>query len=65
VLDKWLESMLKLYAPQIAWLHQQRDAKIAQWQKQTPGENAFDCEDLEELSSLPIDLVKQINWLQN
>lgn len=63
VLDKWVEGMLHLFAPQIAWLHEARDQKIQQHQKLNPNENAYMDYDLEELSEIDIDMKKQIEWI--
>lgn len=63
VLDLWVEGMLHLFAPQIAWLNLQRDASIARWQRRHPESNAYEHHRLEELSSLPIDLADQISWI--
>jgi hypothetical protein len=63
ILDKWVEGMLHLFAPQIAWLHQERDRKIQLHQKKTSIENPYLDYDLEELAEIPIDLKQQIEWI--
>jgi hypothetical protein len=63
VLDSWMESMLQLFAPQIAWLSQQRDETIARWQRAHPDKNAYEARRLEELSELPVNLNAQVRWL--
>ena len=63
VLDQWVEGILHLFAPQIAWLHTKRDEAIMHHQRQFPEVNAYEDEALEELSSIDIDLTKQIQWL--
>lgn len=62
VLDRWVEGMLQLFAPQIAWLHQARDKRIEQHSQNTSDNPYLDYE-LEELSELSIDLKKQIEWI--
>lgn len=63
ILDTWLEGMLHLFAPQISWLHQARDRRIQQQQAVNPVSNPYLDDELEELSELPIDLKKQIEWV--
>ncbi|KTD61237.1 DUF6969 family protein [Legionella spiritensis] len=63
ILDQWVEGMLHLFAPQIAWLHQQRDNILEQYKKTHPGQNAYESHDLEEVSQIAIDLQAQIQWL--
>lgn len=63
VLDQWVEGMMHLFAPQIAWLQLARDDTIHHHQKQHPHINAYKDENLEELSSIAIDLNQQIQWL--
>ena len=62
-LDKWVESMHQLFAPQIIWLHQERDHRVAAWQKKYPSRNPYEDRELEEITSIPIDIVDQVNWL--
>lgn len=62
-LDQWVEGMLHLFAPQIAWLHQMRDKKIRDHQLNQKVENPYMDYELEELSEIPIDLKKQIEWV--
>ena len=64
-LDNWVESMLKLFSPQIAWLHYQRDALMAERQLTHPEQNHYEDQSLEELSSIPIELNNQIQWILN
>lgn len=63
ILDQWVEGMLHLFAPQIAWLHQKRDEKIKEVQTEKPDGNAYEDHDIEELSSINIDLNQQIQWI--
>jgi hypothetical protein len=63
ILDKWVEGMLHLFAPQISWLHQARDKRIQQQLAIDSAANPYMNYDLEELSELPIDIKKQIKWI--
>jgi len=63
LLDRWIESLLHLFSPQITWLMQQRDANIQALQLKYPHENIYEDERFEELSSLPINIGQQIAWL--
>jgi hypothetical protein len=63
ILDKWVEGIVHLFAPQIAWLHQERDKIIQKYQITSPQENIYLNEDIEELSSINIDLRAQIEWV--
>lgn len=64
-LDQWVEGMLHLFAPQIAWLHQERDAKMAQYAQENPTDNIYENRAIEELSEISIDLQTQIQWLMD
>lgn len=63
ILDSWIEGMLHLFAPQIAWLHQERDHAIQRYQAEHPLENPYLNESLEELSSIDIDIKEQVEWV--
>lgn len=63
ILDKWVDGMIHLFAPQISWLHHARDKRIQQHQSINPESNPYLDYDLEELSELPIDLKKQVEWV--
>lgn len=63
ILDKWVEGILHLFAPQISWLHQARDLHIAHHKHINSVENPYTDFDLEDLSEISIDLKKQIEWL--
>ena len=65
ILDQWVEGMIHLFAPQIEWLHQQRDIAVAHYQSLHPGKNVYIDHALEELSDISIDLKDQIQWLIN
>ena len=58
VLDQWVEAMLHLFAPQITWLHQTRDAVA-----QREGADIYNNPLIEELSEISINLKTQIQWL--
>lgn len=63
ILDQWVEGMLKLFSPQIAWLQQQRDKKIEIHRTLNASANPYLDYELEELSEIPIDLKQQIEWI--
>lgn len=62
-LDQWVEGMLHLFAPQIEWLHQERDRRMNEYQIKSPQVDPFMNFDLEEISEIGIDLKKQIEWI--
>lgn len=63
VLDQWVEGMLKLFLPQITWLHHQRDAAMKHHKLVSPQSNTYEDRDIEVLSEIPIDLKHQIEWI--
>lgn len=67
VLDHWIESILNLFSPQIIWLHQQRDQRIEQlqtkWKASNEATSVYEDPNIEELSSIWIDMKTQIQWL--
>ena len=63
VLDRWVEGIIHLFAPQITWLQQARDYQVIQHQLQNPGMNIYENHDFQELSSIPISLTDQVQWL--
>ena len=65
ILDRWVEGMVKLFAPQIVWLQRSRDALITRHQATNPEDNAYTNHELEELSQIPINLSEQIQWLMS
>ena len=65
ILDQWIEGMLHLFSPQIAWLHHKRDAVIEHHTLRNPDINAYEDHDIEELSEISIDLKSQIEWIIN
>lgn len=62
-LDKWVDGILHLFLPQIAWLYLQRDRIMAQHQALHPEDNIYLKQDIEEISSIDIDLKQQIEWI--
>ena len=63
VLDRWVEGMLHLFAPQIAWLNQERDKTIQNLLLNKPDENPYLNTEVEELSFINIDFKKQVEWV--
>ncbi|MGQ3890479.1 DUF6969 family protein [Legionella sp. CNM-4043-24] len=63
VMDQWVSGMIQLFAPQIHWLHMVRDQNIEQLRLKAPDENAFENREIEELSSIPLDFSRQIEWI--
>lgn len=63
ILDQWVEGMLHLFAPQISWLHQEREQRMNELQSLNPQANLYNDYDLEELSEIPIDIKKQVEWV--
>jgi hypothetical protein len=63
VLDRWIEGMLHLFAPQVIWLQQARDRCIDDYRLQNGVDNPLIDQNLEELSTIAIDLKKQVEWL--
>lgn len=65
ILDQWVESMIHLFAPQIAWVYTQRDIAIKHHQQANPKTLVHDDKNIEELSSIEINLTQQIQWIMN
>lgn len=42
VVNRWITAMLRLFRPQIAELLKRRDAAVAKWKKDHPGEDVFE-----------------------
>lgn len=55
----WLTSVLRLFRPQIETLLKQRDERIVAWQKDNPGQNAYEDRALEVISALPVNIDEQ------
>jgi hypothetical protein len=63
VLDRWVEGMIHVFSPQIHWLQQKRDQKVADRRTQGNNYDVYEDTEIEELSEIPIDLNQQIQWL--
>ena len=63
VLDRWVEGMIQLFAPQIQWVNMARDKALAEAKLLYPDSNVYEDDRFEELSEIPIDLHTQIQWL--
>jgi hypothetical protein len=63
VLDQWVDGILKIFSPQIAWLHNQRDKIMVKHALEHPHQNIYEDKTIEELSEISIDLKTQIQWL--
>lgn len=63
ILDKWVEGVIQLFTPQITSLHQERDKIIQSHIQTNPEQNIFMNKEIEELSSININLKKQIEWV--
>ena len=63
VLDRWVEGMLHLFAPQIQWVNDARDRTIAHYKALYPDSNPYEAPELDLLSEISIDLMKQIQWI--
>lgn len=63
ILDKWVEAMVFIFAPQIAWLHVQRDKIMQHHRCLKQDHNIYDDHSIEEISAISIDVRKQIQWI--
>lgn len=64
LVDTWVENIVQVFAPQIAWLYQQRDAQMAQHLAAAEkGENPYLDKKIEELASISVSLEQQIAWI--
>lgn len=61
--NRWVTAMVRLFRPQIGEIVRKRDAVLARWQKQHPGEDAFENTDLGILSTVDISIEEQVNAL--
>lgn len=57
--NRWLSAAIILFSPQIKHLHVQRDAAIAAWQAEHPGEDVFEDRKLEVTSEIDVNVEKQ------
>lgn len=65
ILDQWVESMLRLFSPQIEWLNHQRDKVINSHITKNPKINPFNDPSIEVLTDIKIDVTQQIQWIIN
>jgi hypothetical protein len=63
LIDQWVEGMIHLFAPQIVWLHHQRDRIMANHHQTIGMDACYEHRAIEELSSLDINLPQYIQWL--
>lgn len=63
VLDQWVTGMLHVFTPQIQWLHSVRDEVVARHLQGETRESLFRDHSVEELSSIPLDFNRQIEWI--
>lgn len=63
ILDRWVDGMIHLFAPQIVWLQHARDITIEHYKQVLPGTNVYENQDLQELSTIPINVADQIQWI--
>ena len=59
--NRWVTAMVRLFRPQIGQLLRKRDVVMRQWQKEHPGEDAFEDTDLVILSLVHISVEEQFN----
>ena len=52
----WMTNLMRLYAPVIESLLEERDTKIAQWAKQYPDRDVFEDRELEVTSEIVLDV---------
>ncbi len=62
ILDQWIEALLHLFAPQIVWLNQARDARIKNT-KNANKQNILNNKAVSELSTLSINLEEHIHGI--
>lgn len=63
-LNRWLESVLEAFAPDIATLLQQRDNRVLEWEDNHDG-NVFEDRNLEVTSTLAVDLDSRVAALRD
>jgi len=63
ILDKWVEGMMHLFAPQIIWLHHAKQQMMKDHKEINGVENPYLDYDLEDLSEIAIDLKSQVEWI--
>jgi len=60
----WISAMIRLFRPQIEALLYERDAVVADWKKQHPGEDVFEDRELDLPSRMEISVDRQIRAVQ-
>ena len=60
VVNRWITAMLRLFRPKIAELLKLRDAAVAKWKREHPGEDAFENRELDLPSMIDISIDDQI-----
>jgi hypothetical protein len=66
LMDQWVENIVHVFAPQIQWLYEQRDAEMARLVAACDAKhNPYLDEEIEELASVDIALEKQVEWLMS
>ncbi len=64
ILDEWITALIHLFAPQITWLNQTRDAAMARHKTSyTSSESIYEDRSIEELSEISIDIKQHIQWI--
>lgn len=58
--NRWITAMFVLFRPQMRALLQERDAVVADWAAQHPGEDLFEDRALDITSAMPISVPEQI-----
>lgn len=58
--NRWVTATVHLFRPQIVDILHQRDAKLAEWIKAHPDENAYEDRDLEVTSQIDISIDDQL-----
>ena len=62
-LDRFVEGMIHLFAPQITWLAEERERLVKSYQSIDPDTNVYEDRKLEEICEIPINLHTQVRWL--
>ena len=65
ILDEWVQAMLKIFAPQIVWVNQQRDLYLEDKSSKRKSFSIYDDKKVEELSSISINIAEQIRWIMS
>lgn len=62
--NRWLQSLLQLFRPELEALLRRRDARLAEWRRRHPGVDALADRRLATLSEQPIDPAARIEELR-